>query len=264
MDYKAYALMAILMASVASVALVDAAYAQALTVQTDKSSYTSGENITITGQLDVTGINQPILIQVLDPQGNRDRVDQIQVAADGSYSYTFPSGGLMNTDGEYTVIVSYGNTIQETTFQFTAAAQWRTIDAIIGGESHRIEYMITGTGNSLDGVTGDVNTISLLAEITAESAGTLSLRFSETIFDADSTFTAFVDEVAFERPLPAGPGATNTIRIDFDAGTSQIEIIGDRIIPEFGAIAAIILAVAIVGIVVATARYGKFNFTPRL
>src|SRR5690606_40505754 len=72
-------------------------------------------------------------------------------SSDLSYSYTFPSGGLMNTDGEYTVIVSYGNTIQETTFQFTAAAQWRTIDAIIGGESHRIEYMITGTGNSLDG-----------------------------------------------------------------------------------------------------------------
>ncbi|MEP0825870.1 MAG: PEFG-CTERM sorting domain-containing protein, partial [Nitrososphaera sp.] len=40
--------------------------------------------------------------------------------------------------------------------------------------------------------------------------------------------------------------------------------IGDRIIPEFGAIAAIVLAVAIVGIIVATARYGKFNFTPRL
>ncbi|HKX80657.1 MAG TPA: PEFG-CTERM sorting domain-containing protein [Nitrososphaera sp.] len=35
--------------------------------------------------------------------------------------------------------------------------------------------------------------------------------------------------------------------------------------PEFGAIAAIVLAVAIVGIIVATARYGKLNsIVPRL
>ncbi len=265
MDYKAYALMAILMASVASVALVGAAYAQsaALTVQTDKNSYTSGEDITITGQVE-SAASQIILIQVLDPQGNRDRIDQVQVAADGSFTYTFRAGGLMNTDGTYRVVVGSGSRTAETTFQFTAGEQWRTINVNIGGENHQIQYMITGAGNRLDRITGDVTTKSFLAELTAQSAGTLSLRFNESIFDADSEFTAFVDEVAFDKPLPAGPGATNTLRIDFDAGTSQIEIIGDRIIPEFGAIAAIVLAVAIVGIIVATARYGKFNFTPRL
>ncbi|HEX7031374.1 MAG TPA: PEFG-CTERM sorting domain-containing protein [Nitrososphaera sp.] len=253
------------MASVASVALVGVAYAQTtLTVETDKDSYTSGEEITISGQLETTSINQPILIQVLDPQGNRDRIDQVDVAADGSYTYTFRSGGLMNTDGEYTVVVSYGNTMEESTFQFTAGGQWTPINVNIDGTNHRIEYMITGEGNSLDRVTGNVDSISFLAEITAESDGRLSLRFNEDIFDADSQFTAFVDEQAFEGALPAGPGSTNTVQIDFEAGTTQIEIIGDRIIPEFGAIAAIVLAVAIVGIIVATARYGKFNFTPRL
>jgi len=35
--------------------------------------------------------------------------------------------------------------------------------------------------------------------------------------------------------------------------------VGTFIVPEFGAIAAIILAVAIVGIIVATARYGKLS-----
>ncbi|HXG06046.1 MAG TPA: PEFG-CTERM sorting domain-containing protein, partial [Nitrososphaera sp.] len=149
-------------------------------------------------------------------------------------------------------------------FLFTAASQWRTINVNIDGTNHQIEYMITGTGNTLNSVTGDVNTISFLADLTAQSNGRLSLRFSERIFDADSTFTAFVDDVAYEGNLPAGPGSTNTIHIDFEAGTSQIEIIGDHIIPEFGSVAAIVLAVAIVGIIVATARYGKFNFTPRL
>jgi hypothetical protein len=34
--------------------------------------------------------------------------------------------------------------------------------------------------------------------------------------------------------------------------------------PEFSAVAAIVLSVAIVGIIVATARYGSFKFRPRL
>jgi predicted secreted protein with PEFG-CTERM motif len=55
------------------------------------------------------------------------------------------------------------------------------------------------------------------------------------------------------------------LTIPFEAGAEEIEIVGTWIIPEFGAIAAIVLAVAIVGIIVATARYGKFNnFAPRL
>jgi predicted secreted protein with PEFG-CTERM motif len=266
MDYKTYALMAILMASVASVALVGAAYAQTtLTVETDADSYTTGDDITISGQLAATTINQPLLIQVLDPQGNRDRIDQVDAAADGSYTYTFRAGGLMNTNGEYTVLVSYKTTEEETTFEFISSdAGWRAINVNIDGTNHRIDYMITGTGNTLDSVTGNVDEISFTAMLTAESAGTLSLRFNENIFDADEEFVAFVDDVAFDGELAAGPGATNTLEIDFEAGTTEVVIVGERIIPEFGAIAAIILAVAIVGIIVATARYGKFNFAPRL
>jgi predicted secreted protein with PEFG-CTERM motif len=162
--------------------------------------------------------------------------------------------------------VSYKTTEEEATFQFTSTEEegWIPIDVNINGTDHEIEYMITGSGNSLDSVTGDVDTISFLAELTAASDGTLSLRFGEDIFDADPEFVAFIDEIPFDGGLAAGPGATNTLEIDFEAGTEQIEIVGDTIIPEFGAIAAIVLAVAIVGIIVATARYGKFNFAPRL
>jgi len=271
MDYKTYALMAILLSSVASVALVGTANAQTteLTVETDADSYTTGDTITVTGQLTATNINQPILIQVFDPDGNRIRFDQFDVAADGSYSYQFNTGGpLMEKDGTYRVEVSYrGTTSEEATFEFdstTTTTPWRTIQASIGGQNHPIQYMINGTGNRLVSITGDVDAISLLAALVTQSDGTLSLRFDEEIFDADEEFLAFADTISIDDELPAGPGATNEIHIGFEAGTEEIEILGDRIIPEFGAIAAIILAIAIVGIIVATARYGKFNFTPRL
>ena len=254
----------ILLAIVASTLILgsgmQAVYAQTtLTVETDADSYKAGDTITITGRVQAaTAINQPVLIQVLDPQQNRDRIDQVQVAADGSYRYTFTAGGLMNTDGEYTVMVTYRNTDEETTFTFDAedTGGWTKINVNIGGTNHEIEYMITG--GRLTRITGDVATLTFTATVVANADGKLSLRFNEDIFDAEDTFAAFADD-QFVDELPAGPGATNTLEIDFDAGADTIEIVGDRMIPEFGAIAAIILAVAIVGIILATARYSKLG-----
>jgi predicted secreted protein with PEFG-CTERM motif len=254
----------ILLAIIASTLILgsgmQAVYAQTtLTVETNADDYATGDTIRITGRLQATTINQPILIQVLDPQGNRDRIDQVDAAADGSYSYSFTAGGLMNTDGEYTVLVSYRTTEEETTFQFDATGSgdgWTRINVNIGGTNHEIEYMITG--GRLTRITGDVATLTFTATVVANSDGKLSLRFDEDIFDADDTFAVLADD-QFVDELPAGPGATNTLEIDFDAGTDTIEIIGDRMIPEFGAIAAIILAVAIVGIILATARYSKLG-----
>jgi predicted secreted protein with PEFG-CTERM motif len=273
MDYKAYALVAILLASVASVALVGTANAQTteLTVETDADSYETGDTITVTGELTATNINSPILLQMFDTQGNRVRVDQIPVGVNGSYSSTIPAGesppGLMVLSGTYRVVVNYKSTDAETTFEFVNTGEgtlpWRTIQASIGGQNYPIQYRITGSGNSLDSITGDVEAISLLAALSTQSNGTLSLRFPASTFDADTEFVVFADGVSSDN-LPAGSATTNEINIDFEAGTDEIEIIGDSIIPEFGAIAAIVLAVAIVGIIVATARYGKLNFTQRL
>jgi predicted secreted protein with PEFG-CTERM motif len=279
MDYKVYALMAILLASVASVALVGTANAQVteLTVETDADSYMTGDTITVTGQLDTTTINAPILIQVLDPQGNRDRFDQFDTAADGSYSYSFTAGGLMNTDGTYTVLVSYKSTESEATFEFDAAEGeevWRTFTIRVGDQSYPVQYRITG--GSVQDMVPSEETSDLTITISSTADGTLTLRLPRNVIDsrdgadgrsgADTDFAAFVDEVSTDvvEDTAASTSSMRQVSIDFEQGTSEIVVVGTWAIPEFGAIAAIILAVAIVGIIVATARYGKFNFAPRL
>jgi predicted secreted protein with PEFG-CTERM motif len=240
----------------------------ALTVSTDKPSYVTGDYINVTGNLTATIINEPLLIIVKDPQGGIDNSDQFDVAADGSYFYKFRSGGLMNTDGVYRVTISYkGTTKGETTFNFDAveapAGAWKTIQASIGGQNHAILYKITGSGNSLISVTGNVDTKSFLASLSTQSDGILSLRFDQGIFDAKD-FTASLDKVQITDKLPAGPGVVNEIHIDFKAGTKQIEITGDTIIPEFGAVAIIVLAVAIIGIIVATAKFSALGNTGKI
>jgi predicted secreted protein with PEFG-CTERM motif len=277
MDYKAYALMAILLASVASVALVGAAYAQStLTVQTDKDSYTAGDDITVSGKLTATTINQPLLIQVKDPKGSIVRTDQFNAAADGSYTYKFRSGGLMKTDGEYTVVITYkGTTSETTTFQFTAGeGPWKTFNIKVGDKTYPVQYKITG--GTVQNMVPEETTATLTVTVSSTADGNLQIRLPRNVIEsragadgrsgADTDFAVFADEENIE-PEESEPATVDqrTISIDFAQGTETIEIVGTWAIPEFGAIAAIILAVAIVGIIVATATYSKkFNFAPRL
>jgi predicted secreted protein with PEFG-CTERM motif len=55
-----------------------------------------------------------------------------------------------------------------------------------------------------------------------------------------------------------------TVTVNFTQGSEQIDIVGTFMVPEFGTVAAIVLAVAIVGIIVATTRYNKFSFFPKM
>lgn len=278
MDYKAYALMAILLASVASVALISTANAQttSVTVTTDKTAYSAGDQITISGTVTNIQEGQPVLIQVFNPKVALVRTDPVTVAADGSWTYTFPSGGrLMAENGEYEVRATYRGVTEESTFDFTAGADWLTIDAMIGGEEHEIRYRITG--GTVDEINGDVDLATLTVGLTTTGDGELTIELKRETMQAltvanqptggsDIGYEVFVDTIP-ETGVDEDPASSTArvLKIPFEQGAEEIEIVGTWIVPEFGAIAAIVLAVAIVGIIVATARYGKFNsFAPRL
>jgi predicted secreted protein with PEFG-CTERM motif len=274
MDNKAYALLAILLASVASVALVPAYAATTITVQTDKDSYATGDTIKITGKVTVdTGtVNQPVLIQVLDPSGNnRAKLDQVNAAADGSYSYSFPSGGpYMTKSGAYSVVVTYNKISKTSTFNFEAAPAWKTFPLKVAGQTYPIQYMING--GSVKNMTIDGPTATLTVNIDSSADGKLDIRLPRNVITAtdsatktDTNFEVFIDEENRDSTEATPTADMRQISIPFDNGSETIEIVGTFAIPEFGAIAAIVLAVAIVGIIVATARYSnKLNFSPRL
>jgi hypothetical protein len=55
----------------------------------------------------------------------------------------------------------------------------------------------------------------------------------------------------------------NVIRLSYNHGVQGVTITGTNVVPEFP-VAAIALATAIVGIIVATAKFGKFSFLPKM
>jgi predicted secreted protein with PEFG-CTERM motif len=274
MDYKAYALMAVLLASVA---LVGTANAQVLTVETGQPGYAAGDTVEVSGEVGTVQAGLPVLIRVFNPNGALARTDQITPVADGSYTYSFPAGGpLMGVSGEYRAAVTYRNNTEETAFNFITSEGgqiWRTVTVEIAGREHPIRYQING--GTLTNMTADPETATLTAAINSTAPGALVVELPRSIIQSlsevgaptggnDTDFEAFVDTEGgiFDETM-----ANRTVReltIPFDQGAEEIEIVGTWVVPEFGAIAAIILAIAIVGIIVATTRYSKFSsFLPR-
>ena len=119
-----------------------------------------------------------------------------------------------------------------------------------------ISYEITNA--KLINVIPDLDAVSLLIYIQAIDDGSITLTIPRTVLDAsindgDDEFFVLVDgeEVDFEEITTL---TDRTLTIEFSAGTEQIEIIGTFVIPEFGTIAAMILAVAIISIIAISAK----------
>jgi predicted secreted protein with PEFG-CTERM motif len=151
----------------------------------------------------------------------------------------------------------------------TGGGEWTTFDLSAGGQTYPIEYMITG--GSMENMTIHGENQTLGVTISSTGNGTLALRLprevidSKTVEGTDADFAAFIDNAEYEEPGEIEPSEdTRTLLIGFPAGAGSIDVIGTSVIPEFSTIAVIMLAVAIVGIVIATARYGRFNIGRRM
>ena len=104
------------------------------------------------------------------------------------------------------------------------------------------------------------------SEISTTSDGQLTITLPRALIDAklngdDDEFFVLIDgeEVDFDETKDNG---SRTLTIAFPDGAEEIEIIGTFVIPEFGAIAALILAVAIISIIVVSAKT-RLSLIPR-
>jgi predicted secreted protein with PEFG-CTERM motif len=147
--------------------------------------------------------------------------------------------------------------------------EWTTFDLTVEGQPHPIEYMITGGSVENMTIHGENQTLGIT--LNSMSNGTLSLRLPKEVINSqteegeDAEFAAFIDNAEYTEPGEIEPTEdTRTLLIGFPAGTGSIDVIGTSVIPEFSTIAVVVLAVAIVGIIIATARYGRFNIGPRM
>jgi predicted secreted protein with PEFG-CTERM motif len=235
-----------------------------VTTSTDRSSYKDGDMIVISGSVKAIVEGTPLTIQILDPSQNIVQVAQINVAQDGKYTTTAKaSGSLWKKDGTYTVRVQYGpsNVVAETDFEFASASSIPAMEIFevdAGNEgTFDVEYNISG-GIVKDMII-DFEGLSLVVSIESTSDGEITLKMPRELIDAkktngeDDVFIILIDgaEVIFEEDTSS---SDRILTINFLKGDSDIEIIGTYVAPEFGAIAALVLAVAIISIIAVSAK----------
>ena len=107
------------------------------------------------------------------------------------------------------------------------------------------------SGGDVLGMHVDEDAASLVIEMTSTDDGELFVALDETYIGSDDgTFFIIVGGEEWTDYEQAG----NDLFISFPAGTESIEIVGSYAVPEFGTIAMIVLAVAIVSIIAITAK----------
>jgi len=260
--------------------------ATTITINTDKDVYDHTDTITITGTVDpVNEYEMPVSILFVNQYNSIVEIAQLLVNSDGSWSGQIvlnPENHLQSEDGIYEIRANYGDFASTTlSIELTNAVETSEGGTEVGtvvtgtavtetdvtgpdGESFykslagQIEYDITCNATPSFFANGDDNSIVINLEPTDDGVLTVTLHEELIKPFEDGTFAVVVDNQRMLDFTQIG----NTLTIPCMAGTEKIEIHGSWAIPEFGVIAAMILAVAIVSIIVVTAKT-KLSIVPR-
>ena len=227
-----------------------------ITIWTDEGSYNHESKIVVEGT--VAGIRPGTEIGLVvvgpPPFNNIVAIAQIPVASDGTYKTTLSTAGKSwKYDGTYTIKVTYGHQEVNNRAQVQLTGGIDRIGAGCGpGELSAsgtcIPYTITGDG-AVSGAVFSATSNSLTVQISSQGMdGTLTINPPTDAIKG--IFMVLVDGEEWDDVTING----NEVTVDFPAGTTEIEIIGTFAIPEFGTIAALILAVAIISIIVVSSR----------
>ena len=246
-------------------------YTGAITVTTDKPSYNDGDKVTISGSTQEYISGTPITVKIISPIGNLVKVDQVDLGSDRTFLTTITATGVLwQAPGAYQVIVQFGtqDRTAKTTFQFAGSSggQGQAGNTMkVDGTDLSVQYSITN-GKVL-GIKADTQSKSLIVSIQTTGDGVLTVTLPRGLIDAqvngqDDKFYVLSDGQEADFQETSKTTTDRTLSIPFTDGTQEIEIIGTQIIPEFGPIAALVLAIAIVSIIAVSAKTG-LRFMPK-
>jgi predicted secreted protein with PEFG-CTERM motif len=226
-----------------------------ITVWTNEALYDHESKIVVEGTVANVRAGTDVGLLVIGPPpfNNVVTIAQISVASDGTYKTTLSTAGnSWKYDGTYTIKVTYGH--QE--------VNNRALIELTGG----ITQIGVGCGPGELSASGQcipytISTGSVSGAVFSTASNSLTVQISSGGMDGTLTINPSSDAIrGIFMVLVNGEEWDdveingNEVTVDFPAGTTEIEIIGTFAIPEFGTIAALILAVAIISIIVVSSR----------
>ncbi len=250
-----------------------------ITASTDKTSYINGDTIVISGAVKSVVPGTPLTIQIFDNNNNLVQIAQIDVSQDGKYTDTIKAiGPLWKTGGTYTVKVQYALSTVNANSTVTAQSTFAFIGAptpINGdiqvkdpGSQQMFDVTYTINGGTVKDMTIDTQSISLIVSLNSTNNGSITVQMPRSLIDAkasngqDNSFIVLNDGAQVTPQSDQSNSNYRILTVPFLKGDQSMEFIGTQIVPEFGPIAALVLAIAIISIIALSAKTG-LRFMPK-
>jgi len=261
-------------------AFQDFAYAETgmeVSVNADEGSTT----ITVSGHTSIK--NNDVTIRIQAPNGNIISIDQVSPDADGDFMKDVQIGGLQwKQDGMYTITIQQGSSAFYS-FKLQAEVNGGTAAATSVSESTLESGFTAGVSPIIGGKAATGLTIT---DNSVLGSTTISISGHTDRTNTDVTVRVQAPNGNIVTVTQVTPSANGDFMIDIQVGGTQfgqsgfytvdvqqgessgykdsvkVEIVDGAIIPEFGTIAALILAVAIISIIAVSART-KLSIIPK-
>ncbi len=241
-----------------------------LSIEANGDTFDHNSTIEINGQVGDLRTGTPVTVIVTGSTGVVT-IEQVTPSADGSFSVSVNTASpLMKYDGEYKIKATYGDAgINDVVFVTLEGGLVKGTSASSHDDDHsgheaadftnELDYNISGA--SVESITSTHDDSLLVTIHDAEDGGELTITLSEDIITPfnDGTFFVLVNGEESDDAEQNG----NAVTIPFDADATEIEIVGTHVVPEFGTIAMIVLAVAIVSIIAVSAK-SRLSIMPRI
>ena len=251
--------------------------AQKIILLSDNTAYQEEDVITITGEIEKVIPGMPVTLQVFFEK-NLIQVSQVKVSQDGEFTDTFTAAGPQwQNEGTVTIKADYGGASTELNIEFfknTSGVFTSNYEVKIpAGGTFDVQY--TMKGGIISSMDLNQENLSLVINIATSSDGNLNINLPRDSIDSinnqgeDIDFIVLMYEGNSEIPVQTDFQKTEaennfrSINIPVKNGDTKIEIVGTHVVPEFGTIAMIVLAVAIVSIIAVSAK-SRLSIMPRI
>ncbi len=233
-------------------------------IKTEDGTYEEGNTIVISGNVSTVVVGDEIILQIIYDGAEKMVVEiaQIRVARDGSYSHTvIAEGPQWQNDGSYVVKAFYGGHDGETTFEYTTEkgiAESKDNYEVDAGSRGTFDVEYTIKGGDVKNMIVDPNIFGMRIQVNVTDDGSITLDLPRQFIGAENQdgkdigFIILINEINASYEELVVHSDSRIITINFEPGDTEIQIIGTYVVPEFGTIAAMILAVAIIPIIIAS------------
>lgn len=238
---------------------------------------TADEGSTIVHVSGQTIRSDPIILKYVSPANNLVKLDQLDPADDGTFATTFNVAALTE-DGLYRIIASQGEADLYKLEVSVPVSDGTTPDVLAIESNFESAVMLVGhelfsggmivlnadamEGSDVVSISGqtDVTNLPIIVKVMAPNGNVVMT--DQITMDEHGLFA---DEIQIGGPLWSQDGDyTVTAEQDLEGYSASVVVaVADGVVvPEFGTIAALILAVAIISIVAVSAR-SRLSIVPR-